>query len=139
MTFTLSAVSERRLATVAEPLQGIVRAVAAEFPTMVVCGHRTQAEQDEAFRLKRSKLSWPRSKHNSNPSRAVDLAPLKNGAIDWNDKEGFRELARRMFFHAKARGVDIRWGGDWDRDGQTRDDSDPDERFVDLPHYELLP
>jgi peptidoglycan L-alanyl-D-glutamate endopeptidase CwlK len=132
MTFKLSAVSERRLSTVAEPLRSIVYAVAADFPTMVVCGHRTQADQEEAFRLKRSKLSWPRSKHNSNPSRAVDLAPLKNGAIDWNDREAFRELARRMFFHAKARGVDIRWGGDFNMDGLEND------RFIDMPHFELL-
>lgn len=134
MTFVLSAVSERRLATVAEPLQGIVRAVAADFPTMVVCGHRTQADQDEAVRLKRSKTPWPRSKHNSNPSRAVDLAPLKNGAIDWNDKALFRVLAERMFFHAKARGVDIRWGGNFDQDGIIGND-----RFIDMPHFELLP
>lgn len=132
MTFKLSAVSERRLATVAEPLRGIVYAVAADFPTMVVCGHRGQLEQDEAVRLKRSKTPWPKSKHNSNPSRAVDLAPLKDGAIDWNDREGFRELARRMFFHAKARGVDIRWGGDFNMDGLEND------RFIDMPHFELL-
>jgi peptidoglycan L-alanyl-D-glutamate endopeptidase CwlK len=109
MTFKLSAVSERRLSTVAEPLRSIVYAVAADFPTMVVCGHRTQADQEEAFRLKRSKLSWPRSKHNSNPSRAVDLAPLKNGAIDWNDREG-----------------------DFNMDGLEND------RFIDMPHFELL-
>jgi len=32
-------------------------------------------------------------------------------------------------------GVKIRWGGDWDRDGQ-RVSRDPDESFNDLPHIE---
>ncbi len=138
MAFVLSAVSERRLATVAEPLRELVYLVAKDTPVMVVCGHRTQADQDAAVRAGKSKTPWPRSKHNANPSRAVDLAPLKNGAIDWNDKPAFRNIANRMLFHAKARGIDIRWGGDWDRDGKTRSEGDSDERFVDLPHYELL-
>jgi peptidoglycan L-alanyl-D-glutamate endopeptidase CwlK len=30
-------------------------------------------------------------------------------------------------------GIKIRWGGDWDQDGEWKD-----ERFVDMPHYELL-
>ena len=27
----------------------------------------------------------------------------------------------------------VRWGGDWDGDGDWRD-----ERFLDMPHYELV-
>jgi len=134
----LSDVSLARLATVAQPLRDIVSTVSDQFPLMVVCGHRTKEAQDEACRLGRSKVEWPKSKHNTNPSIAVDLAPLKDGAIDWNDTALFRELANRMMFTAKARGVDLRWGGDWDGDGKTRSDGDRDERFVDLPHFELM-
>lgn len=134
---TLSAVSERRLATCDQRLQKIVRAVAETHGLMVVCGHRTQAEQDEAVRLKRSKTPWPTSKHNSLPSVAVDLAPLKNGTIDWNDTQAFIQLARAVLEEAEAQGVKLRWGGDWDGDGKTRSEGDRDERFVDLPHFEL--
>lgn len=134
---TLSDISQNRLATVAPILRDIVYGVADQFPLVVVCGHRTKEAQDEACRLGRSKTPWPTSKHNTNPSVAVDLAPLKDGAIDWNDSALFRDLANRMLFAAKAKGVDIRWGGDWDRDGKTRSDGDADERFVDLPHFEL--
>jgi hypothetical protein len=134
---SLSAVSERRLGTCHPDIQRVVRAVAEKTPTMVVCGHRPQAEQDEAVRLGRSKTPWPRSRHNSMPSRAVDLAPLKNGAIDWNDAAAFIAFGRLVLATAAELGVTLRWGGDWDGDGKTRHDGDRDERFVDLPHFEL--
>ncbi len=134
----LSETSLRRLATVAQPLRDLVRDVAAEMPLVVVCGHRTRAEQDEACRLGRSKTPWPTSRHNTLPSVAVDLAPLKNGAIDWSDTALFGAMARLILATAKARGVDLRWGGDWDGDGRTRSDGDMDEKFVDLPHFEMV-
>lgn len=134
----LSQVSLKRLSTCVQVLQDIVKDVAATTPLMVVCGHRGQLEQDEAVRLGRSKTPWPKSKHNTIPSIAVDLAPLKDGAIDWNDTAAFRALGRKVIDAAKAKGVDLRWGGDWDGDGKTRFDGDMDERFVDLPHFELL-
>ncbi len=33
---------------------------------------------------------------------------------------------------AKKEGVEIRWGGDWNDNGEYRD-----EKFLDLPHWEL--
>lgn len=134
---SLSPVSLRRLATCADDLQRVVRAVAEKTPTMVVCGHRGKVEQDEAVRLGRSKTPWPRSRHNSLPSQAVDLAPLKNGAIDWNDHAGFVSFGKLVLATAADMGVHLRWGGDWDGDGKTRSEGDRDERFVDLPHFEL--
>ena len=34
---------------------------------------------------------------------------------------------------AKAMGIDLRWGGDWDRDTEVRDNS-----FDDLVHFEIV-
>jgi peptidoglycan L-alanyl-D-glutamate endopeptidase CwlK len=119
-------------------IQRLVKDAAEDFPMMVICGHRTEAEQSVACRTGKSKAPWPTSRHNSLPSEAVDLAPLKNGTIDWNDTALFRDLANHVLAVAKARGVSIRWGGDWDGDGLTRGDGDKDERFVDLPHFELM-
>lgn len=45
----------------------------------------------------------------------------------------FYAIAARMKETAEEIGVDIRWGGDWDSDGDILDHS-----FVDLPHIELL-
>jgi hypothetical protein len=134
----LSKVSEQRLDTVDARLRAVVEAVAAQMPIMVVCGHRTRAEQDDVVRRGLSKTPWPRSKHNSMPSMAVDLAPLKGGRIDWTDTPAFVAMARAVRAAAAAQGVEVRWGGDWDRDGKTRADGDRDERFVDLPHFELV-
>jgi hypothetical protein len=134
----LGKVSVERLATVDARLRAVVEAVAAQMPIMVVCGHRSRAEQDDVVRRGLSKTPWPRSRHNSMPSLAVDLAPLKGGRIDWADTAAFVAVARAVLAAAAAQGVAIRWGGDWDRDGKTRADGDRDERFVDLPHFELV-
>jgi hypothetical protein len=42
----------------------------------ILCGHREEKEQNEAFNKGNSKLKWPQSKHNSLPSLAVDIAPF---------------------------------------------------------------
>jgi len=42
-------------------------------------------------------------------------------------------IADAMFRAAKRLKIQIRWGGDWDMDGDSKD-----ERFYDGPHFELL-
>lgn len=74
-----------------------------------------------------------RSKHQANPqglSDAIDVAPWP---IDWDDEKRFILLAGVILAAAKLEGVEVRWGGDWDRDGDMND-----HRFVDLPHFELV-
>ena len=134
----LSDASRQRLSTVDPRLAAVVEDVARRMQIIVICGHRTQAEQDDVVRRGLSKTPWPRSRHNSMPSLAVDLAPLKSKAIDWNDTPAFVAMAKLMRQAAAARGITLRWGGDWDRDGLTRADGDRDERFVDMPHFELV-
>ena len=62
--------------------------------------------------------------------RAVDLAPYP---IDWEDTERFCILAGVMFAMAHKLKVKLRWGGDWNQDGYTRDES-----FRDYGHFELV-
>ncbi len=97
----------------------------------ILCGHRTKAEQNALFLDGKSQLQYPNGKHNSIPSRAVDVAPYP---IDWNDRE-------RFSYFAGARGIGVgaspgiagRWGGDWDKDNKLKDNS-----FDDLVHFELV-
>ena len=96
----------------------------------IICGHRGRAEQGRAVAEGRSKVHWPNSKHNTDPSEAVDIAPYP---IDWDDTNRFRVLAGYILGVADTMGVPLRWGGDWDHDY-----SETDERFRDLPHFELL-
>jgi peptidoglycan L-alanyl-D-glutamate endopeptidase CwlK len=125
-----SNLSEQRLATCDERLQRILQEAIKHVDFTVICGHRDQEEQDDAFRTGRSKARWPLSKHNRLPSVAVDVAPYP---VDWQDTARFARLAGYIERIADEMGVQIRWGGDWDGDGRTRD-----ERFIDMPHIELV-
>jgi peptidoglycan L-alanyl-D-glutamate endopeptidase CwlK len=127
--------SLERLNTCHPDLQRVMRAAIASGPDFsIICGHRGKAEQDEACAKGLSKTPFPTSKHNAVPSLAVDIAPYP---IDWKDEARFVALARHVLAVAAELGVKLRWGGDWDGDGMTRSEGDTDERFVDLPHFEL--
>ena len=103
----------------------------------VICGHRDRDAQNGAFAAGTSKLRWPDSKHNQLPSRAVDIAPYNTGdpggPINWDNIENFRILGRAAVQIGKQIGIEVRWGGDWDGDGD-----EGDQRFNDYPHIELL-
>ena len=96
----------------------------------VIEGFRSDERQDELFRQGKSKLQAGESKHNQDPSLAVDVCPYP---IDWDNPRRFFLLAGFMFMAAKGRNVKIRWGGDWDGDWIHTDQS-----FHDLPHFEIL-
>ena len=134
----LSATEVKRLQSCDIRLQVIVREAADHVSLFVVEGHRGQEAQDKAFREGKSKLKWPHGKHNATPSRAVDLAPCRDGAIQWSDRAGYKAIKAAMFAAAARNNIRLRWGADWDMDGKTRADGDPDERFVDMPHFELV-
>lgn len=122
--------SNERLATCAQPLQDILQEAIKHVDFTVLCGHRDKEEQDEAFRTKKSTLMWPDSKHNKVPSLAVDVAPFP---VDWKDTVRFARLAGYLERIADEKGIAIRWGADWNGNWRTAD-----ERFVDMPHIELL-
>jgi len=96
----------------------------------VLEGYRPKEVQDEYYRNGLSKLKWPESKHNKNPALAVDIAPYP---VDWRDKARFHFLAGVIKAIAHKHGRKIRWGGDWDSDGDCKD-----QTFDDLPHFELM-
>jgi hypothetical protein len=87
----------------------------------VIQGHRPEADQEEAYREGRSQLQWPFSRHNSRPSRGVDIVPWP---VDWDNRERFFLLAGVVKVIAHNMGVDLEWGGDW-------------STFQDLPHWQL--
>jgi peptidoglycan L-alanyl-D-glutamate endopeptidase CwlK len=110
-------------------LQRLFKEVVKHFDCTILCGHRGEGEQNEAYHSGRSKLKFPESKHNGMPSDAVDVAPYP---IDWNDKERFYYFAGVAKGIATMMDIPLRWGGDWDSDTQVHD-----QTFFDLPHYEL--
>ena len=109
-------------------------AVVKEYDCTVLCGHRGKEEQDEAFATEMSTKRWPDSKHNQVPSLAVDVVPYFPGVkIDWKDLSTFARFAGYVERVAHEQGTRIRWGGDWNDNRRTAD-----ERFVDMPHFELV-
>lgn len=101
----------------------------------LTCGHRPQAEQNEAYYSKpqRSKLRWPDGKHNKLPSTAVDFRPYPSPDRPEKLWASLAYVAGRIIQMAAEDGVVIRWGGDWDRDGDLTD-----QDFDDLFHLELV-
>lgn len=125
----LSKLSKERLSTCDVRLQEICNEVIKHIDFTVLIGYRDQKDQDLAFKNGTSKLKWPNSKHNSFPSKAVDIAPYP---IDWHNRDRFCLLAGWMLCTAKQKGIKLRWGGDWNRNYNPKD-----ETFQDFPHFEI--
>jgi peptidoglycan L-alanyl-D-glutamate endopeptidase CwlK len=104
----------------------------------IICGHRNQEAQTQAYLLGNSKKQWPKSWHNTLPSNALDFAPwgkLKDGrmGVPWDDTHSFAMLGGLFIAAAKIRGTRLRYGGDWDGDGSTKD-----QTLMDWGHVEVL-
>jgi peptidoglycan L-alanyl-D-glutamate endopeptidase CwlK len=97
-------------------------------------GHRGQEEQDAAYygTPQRSKLPWPKGNHNTLPSLAVDFQPYPKPENELKLWASLAYVAGRIIQMAAEDGVTIRWGGDWDQDGDLTD-----QNFNDLFHLEL--
>lgn len=117
--------------------------VVQNYDCAIIQGARTAAEQAENVRKGVSKTLD--SKHVTSAdfplARAVDVAPYP---VIWPTAAMTRaEYAHAVgrFYHfacfvqlrAKAMGIALRWGGDWDSDLDFFD-----QTFDDLPHYELV-
>lgn len=125
-----SPASTVKLRDVHPELQRLCNALIEDVDFLVVTGHRDQADQDEAYAKGYSQVKWPYGKHNSSPSRAVDL---KRWPIDWDDVSGDYYFAGWVMATAKRLGIALRWGGDWDGDQEVKDNG-----FNDLGHFELM-
>lgn len=119
-----------RLNTCDERLQAICHEAIKLYDFRVLWGKRTEEQQNYMVMRGVSKLEYPKSKHNRNPSQAVDIVPWP---IDWDDHGRFKFLAGIMFAIAQNKEIKLRWGGDWDGDTDFTD-----QDFNDLGHFELI-
>jgi peptidoglycan L-alanyl-D-glutamate endopeptidase CwlK len=130
----LGAASLTQLDTCDKRLQAVINKTIEYFDFTVLEGHRGEEAQNRAYAKGLSQVRWPQGKHNSLPSKALDLAPYP---IDWSSREAatqrFVYLAGWVMAIAATIGIKLRWGGDWDGDRDTRD-----EHFRDLGHFEIL-
>lgn len=134
--YVFSAASEKQLATCEPDLAKVLRAALARgvMDFSVIEGHRGKAAQNRAYAKGASQRQWPNGEHNALPSKAADIMPYP---VDWSDKAANIQrccvLAGIVLAEAARLGIGIRWGGDWNMDGDTRD-----EHFRDYGHFELV-
>jgi peptidoglycan L-alanyl-D-glutamate endopeptidase CwlK len=129
VTFAFGAESEAALATCDPRLVAVFREVIKHYDCKVLCGYRNQADQAKAIADGTSKTPWPKSKHNTLPSLAVDVVPYP---IDWNNRERFALFAGFVLGIAAGMGIKLRSGADWNSNGNTKDDG------WDMPHFEIV-
>ena len=127
-----SANSRQRLLTCDSRLIEVCSDAIQYFDFSVVFGHRSNEEQDRLYAQGRTApgeivthLRGGQSIHNTDPSRAVDLAPWVPGrGIVWDDVGLFHELYGVILCCASRRGIEIEWGGHW-------------RTFKDRPHFQV--
>ena len=91
----------------------------------VIEGLRSADRQKELLAKGATKVKY--SKHMD--GKAVDIAQYP---IDWKDSDRFHYMGGMIRSLAKQLNVPIRWGGDWDSDGEVKDNG-----FDDLVHIEI--
>ena len=125
--------SKKNLTTVTNNLQIVANEALSVgiIDFSVIEGFRSKDKQDTYFNNNKSKVKWPNSKHNSFPSKAMDLVPYINNKISWN-KLHCCILAGIVLTCAKKMDINIRWGGNWDMDLEPI----TDQSFQDLVHFE---
>jgi peptidoglycan L-alanyl-D-glutamate endopeptidase CwlK len=122
--------SKEKLSTCHPLLKRLMECVIEEVDFKITYGRRSAAEQNRLYKCGKSKKRAFESKHNREPSLAVDIAPYP---IDWKNLKRFYYLAGVVMGIANILRIPIRWGGDWDMDTDL-----DDQTFNDLGHFELV-
>lgn len=112
-------------------LIALVSHVVERFDVTVLEGVRDAARQKILFDTGKSKTLD--SKHliqGDGYGHALDIAPYP---VNWTNTRAFYVLGGYMLATAEAMDIQIRWGGDWNRNFNFND-----QTFFDLPHFELV-
>jgi len=117
--------SRERMKGVDSRLINVMNELIKLMDVTIIEGLRTKERQEELVAKGASKTKF--SKHIE--GKALDLSPYP---IDWENRDGFYYMGGMIRGIAQQLGYDIRYGGDWDSDGQTKDNN-----FDDLVHIEI--
>jgi peptidoglycan L-alanyl-D-glutamate endopeptidase CwlK len=143
-TFEYGSGSQSKLDTCHPVLQEIAKEALhlSPYDITIVHGWRDMETQNALEEDGKSTKRFPDSRHNKTDapnvidphhmSDALDFAPYVKGTIYWDDIMIFAVVAGCFFAAAKSLGYTIRWGGDWDSDGQTTD-----QTLLDWGHLEI--
>lgn len=137
MAYAFSDRSLDRLQTCHQDLILLMRSALLDpecpYDITVLEGHRNKEKQNQMVEEGKSQLGWPKSRHNSWPSMAVDVAPYVAGKVSW-DWGYYHPLAahiRSTWDRLQQDGATtgqytLEWGGTW-------------TTLKDGPHYQLNP
>lgn len=133
-----SVLSQQKLNSCHLDLQTIFFYVIQGYDNTIVCGHREEKEQNEAFAAGYSQLQYPDSKHNLYPSMAVDAVPYEVNHLDWSKTQSaafafYVKGVADMLYRYGVINHHIRCGVDWDKDNDV-----DDTKFWDGSHFELI-
>ena len=117
--------SRERMKGVDSRLINVMNELIKLMDVTIIEGLRTKERQEELVAKGASKTKF--SKHIE--GKALDLSPYP---IDWENRDGLYYMGGMIRGIAQQLGYDIRYGGDWDSDGQTKDNN-----FDDLVHIEI--
>ena len=117
--------SRERMRGVDSRLINVMNELIKLMDVTIIEGLRTKERQEELVAKGASKTKF--SKHIE--GKALDVSPYP---IDWENRDGFYYMGGMIRGIAQQLGYDIRYGGDWDSDGQTKDNN-----FDDLVHIEI--
>ena len=117
--------SRERLKGVNTKLVNVCNELIKIMDVTIIEGLRSKERQAELLEKGATKVKYSRHME----GKAVDLAPYP---IDWNDRERFHYMGGMVRGIGQQLGVKIRWGGDWDSDGEIADN-----KFDDLVHVEI--
>lgn len=133
--FQLGKRSRENLLTTHQELQLIIYTAIRISPIdfAVIEGHRGKKKQNQYYVEGKSKVRFPKGKHNPIPSDAFDVVPYVAGKLSWNFNHCC-VLAGVILAIAANLGILLRWGGNWDMDGEPITDQD----FQDLAHFERI-
>ena len=117
--------SRERLKGVDARLVNVLNELIKIMDVTIIEGVRSAERQAELLEKGATKVKYSRHMEGN----AVDLAPYP---IDWNNRDGFYYMGGMIRGIAQQMGLKVRFGGDWDSDGDTKDNS-----FDDLVHVEI--
>ena len=118
-----------KLQTLHPDLSRLIRKVAENWDLIILETDRTPERQ--AALVAQGKSQKLASKHLIQPdgyAHAADLLPLP---ADWNEARRWYYFGGDVTATARSMGIEVTWGGDWNRNTQVVDQS-----FNDLDHIE---
>lgn len=141
--FIFGTTSKQRLGTCHPDLIKVFETALQHSPVDfgIAAGHRSAKEQYKLYQQGRTIPGSivtnidgynKKGKHNESPSNAVDVYAWVNDKASW-DSAHLTLIAGVVLTSASYLNVNIRWGGNWDGDGEIISD----QNLIDLPHFEL--